>query len=653
MRHLSGLPAAILALLGASFPSITDAAQDVNGNPVLRLSASAPIDSPGTYYSQLHPCPAACLDSQPSNWTVYSSVDRLALCGQPMLFGLSIHTPVDSPNSVIKLSACTAGEPENAKSTANALFAASESVDADENTKRSETGCLSDATETKLSLEFAQQGSGGANDDGIVATLEHLQEYFSSNTGCNSSLMLAYSNGTFAGVYAGPSFGKRSVSTVIKRLLDQIMTGGSADTMVAQLCGNERNSNHVLGVAIDTTGNLATVQSALKSWSKAECISNLDTSTTWEGLSLWESDADLKPLSKNTKRHRHYNHLHRRGDCSTLKVFQGDTCTALAARCGTTLAEFKEYNAKDMCSSPLITGQRVCCSEGDLPDIRPKPNDDGSCYSYTVQEGDNCAELAISNGLTQKELEEFNNGTTWGWNGCLNLNHDVNICLSEGDPPMPAPVSNAICGPTKPGTERPTDGTDLADLNPCPLNVCCNIWGQCGITTEFCIEERGPSGNPGTSPPKTDGCVSSCGTEITNNDDAPSSFSRIGYYETFNFNRPCLHLRAQNANTDGTYTHTHWAFAEIDTSDFSVKIKDEYNQWDEFKNVLTTKKIISFGGWGYSTEPETYNILREAMNPANRATFASNIAKFLEDENLDGVDFDWEYPGVCFLFSTT
>lgn len=35
------------------------------------------------------------------------------------------------------------------------------------------------------------------------------------------------------------------------------------------------------------------------------------------------------------------------------------------------------------------------------------------------------------------------------------------------------------------GTQKPTNGTKLADLNPCPLNVCCNIWGQCGYVPVF------------------------------------------------------------------------------------------------------------------------------------------------------------------------
>lgn len=70
-----------------------------------------------------------------------------------------------------------------------------------------------------------------------------------------------------------------------------------------------------------------------------------------------------------------------------------------------------------------------------------------------------------------------------GWNGCKNLLIGQTICLSKGTPPLPAPVSNAQCGPTKKGTKKPSGDKKLADLNPCPLNTCCNIWGQCGMLT--------------------------------------------------------------------------------------------------------------------------------------------------------------------------
>lgn len=58
------------------------------------------------------------------------------------------------------------------------------------------------------------------------------------------------------------------------------------------------------------------------------------------------------------------------------------------------------------------------------------------------------------------------------------------------------------------------------------------------------------------------------------------------------------------------------------------------------------KKILSVGGWAESTEPGTYSRYREAVSPKNRYIFAQNVVKFLDSHNLDGIDFDWEYPGA-------
>lgn len=56
------------------------------------------------------------------------------------------------------------------------------------------------------------------------------------------------------------------------------------------------------------------------------------------------------------------------------------------------------------------------------------------------------------------------------------------------------------------GTVRPATGTALADVNPCPLNVCCNVWGQCGMTDDFCTISKSETGAPGTSAPGKNGC---------------------------------------------------------------------------------------------------------------------------------------------------
>jgi GH18 family chitinase len=57
------------------------------------------------------------------------------------------------------------------------------------------------------------------------------------------------------------------------------------------------------------------------------------------------------------------------------------------------------------------------------------------------------------------------------------------------------------------------------------------------------------------------------------------------------------------------------------------------------------KKILSFGGWDFSTSPQTYHFFRLGVSSSNRQGFANNVVQFLKDNNLDGLDFDWEYPG--------
>jgi GH18 family chitinase len=122
----------------------------------------------------------------------------------------------------------------------------------------------------------------------------------------------------------------------------------------------------------------------------------------------------------------------------------------------------------------------------------------------------------------------------------------------------------------------------------------------------------------------------------------PKTFGRIGYYESYNLGRDCLHRHARNANTDGSYTHMLWAFAEIDSKTWRPIIRDPNGQW---QNSLQLKRIISFGGWAYSTESATFNIIRQAIL-TNHESFASSIVQFLNDEGIDGVDIYLEYPGV-------
>ncbi|KAJ5442294.1 Peptidoglycan-binding Lysin subgroup [Penicillium cf. griseofulvum] len=334
--------------------------------------------------------------------------------------------------------------------------------------------------------------------------------------------------------------------------------------------------------------------------------------------------------------------LHVWAECKTIEVQLGNGCAELADRCKISGADLAKYNpAKDFCGT-LKEGQIICCTAGDLPDLTPKPGEDGSCYVYTSKKDDNCAAIAAKNQITKKDIESFNKHT-WGWAGCDRLKEKQRICLSKGDPPMPAALDNAICGPQVNGTKRPTNGTDIAGLNPCPLNVCCNIWGQCGITKDFCVKDLAETGAPGTSKTQN-GCVASCGLDVVNNDDPPASWAHVAYYEAFNKDRPCLHMDVTDIDTT-KFTHIHFAFANI-TEDFQVDVSDSKEQFDKMKGMSGIKRIISFGGWAFSTAAPTYTIFRDGVTEEQREVFANAVVAFVKDNKLDGVDFDWEYPAA-------
>ncbi|HEY3706636.1 MAG TPA: glycoside hydrolase family 18 protein [Terracidiphilus sp.] len=51
--------------------------------------------------------------------------------------------------------------------------------------------------------------------------------------------------------------------------------------------------------------------------------------------------------------------------------------------------------------------------------------------------------------------------------------------------------------------------------------------------------------------------------------------------------------------------------------------------------------LVSVGGWLWST-----NFSDVSLNSATRATFIHSVAEFITQYQLDGLDIDWEYPGL-------
>lgn len=87
------------------------------------------------------------------------------------------------------------------------------------------------------------------------------------------------------------------------------------------------------------------------------------------------------------------------------------------------------------------------------------------------------------------------------------------------------------------------------------------------------------------------------------------------------------------------HTHVHYAFATL-SDDCQVLTGDAMTQYEftNFKSIRGPKKIVSFGGWDFSTSSSTYYIFRNGVTTANRLTMATKVANFVEDNGLDGVD---------------
>ncbi|KOS47789.1 hypothetical protein ACN38_g1219 [Penicillium nordicum] len=167
--------------------------------------------------------------------------------------------------------------------------------------------------------------------------------------------------------------------------------------------------------------------------------------------------------------------------CPSILVGTGDTCDDLASRCSISKASFTSFNPKTVCSS-LSRGTPVCCGAGTT--VLP-PDSGYYCYAYTIRAGDTCAKIAEGYKITEAKIETWNKHTT-AWYGCKKLQLGGQVCLSDGQPPMPVAIGDAVCGPQVPGTARPKMWTDIASLNPCPAGQCCSTKGKCGTGADFC-----------------------------------------------------------------------------------------------------------------------------------------------------------------------
>ncbi|BCS23654.1 uncharacterized protein APUU_40098A [Aspergillus puulaauensis] len=614
MLALTWLTAAALLLSAA--PAIAGPTPDVRTgvNPGYRSTSLCP-----------ERCDASGADT--GNWSVYPNFDQIRKCKETMFYDFGLYDDVDDKGTTHRIQACSSYGLDFMDIPASSVRIAS-----------------AQELQVELQLGWWNEGFGLKSARGGIGSLvRQLREYAERGHGAADRPFIMYGQSGQAtiGLYIGTGLLNQGLGDSALKLFEDNFDNinASLPSVAMQLCGPGYGSTHVFGIIAASNGTFAPIQDAIKTWASGTCL-GFSGCTNFTGVAKFATPL-LPANGITTSIGAPYLTPRAAGECSTVQVDMGNGCPELAAKCGISPAAFSRYNPGASFCSRLKPKQHVCCSAGDLPDFKPKPNADGSCRTYRVQGDDNCDNIGAEYSLTKADIAEFNKHT-WGFSGCDPLFAKTIICLSEGTPPFPAEIPNAKCGPQVPGTTPPTDGSDIAELNPCPLNACCNIWGQCGITQDFCIDTN--TGPPGTAKEGTYGCISNCGMDVIRG--SGSGGIKIAYYEGYCMKRDCLFQDASQIDTS-KYTHIHFGFGSLsDTWDVNVGDTLSTYNFGQFKRLTGVKRILSFGGWDFSTSAATYHIFRNGVLPANRMIMATKIANFIKENNLDGVDIDWEYPGA-------
>ncbi|KAL5316125.1 hypothetical protein ACEPPN_017003 [Leptodophora sp. 'Broadleaf-Isolate-01'] len=577
---------------------IANAALNLDGTQAvepLEKNDPSPIGDLTTYYPDQHDCPLPCVDyANVHSWITYLSVKRLHRCKEPMLLQLSVTQSLAKSTSHTLIRSCTLGE--QSPSILATSVNGSSNLEPVENPKKASDlfegsldiapACSFIGIELSGELGLIASSGGGLADGGeVTGILKGLQEFFETPDNCDETFAFAYHGQMVASVYIGPGLGKPTVTSVLETLAARWEGGGPvSNRTVAQLCGSERDSTRIFGIAIDTTGDLAAVQQMAAGWSKGSCveqgnlIADIDLAIRVFDIagspianagnsSSIISNRTVTARSDNGRQRsavlRNRDSLNKRATCSYIKVVAGDGCGSLVSRCGISAADFTKYNPKTNLCSTLQAGDYVCCSAGDpytepKPDP-PKPGADGTCATHLIQNGDSCDALAKQFGVTVAELEKWNKGKTWA------------ILIHAR-------------------SKRVAATGDFAAYSP---RIAISINQRAEVLVASLMDSK----------------TLACPTVATT-----SSRTR--------------------------------AFGEIDSATWKPVIKEsKTGQWDEFKALKNVKRIVSFGGWAASTEAATYNIIRSAII-TNRNLFASNLAAFAKAEGIDGIDIDWEYPGA-------
>lgn len=216
-------------------------------------------------------CPTNCNEG-PASWAEFDTLDRLEACDKHMLFEVAPQNLLSSASTTpaVTVRACTVADDEELPSSGLTGM------------KKRDTAtnlCVTNASPTSASIDVGTSGDGSNFTDVTANTLAQVSTYMSAS--CSLKKIFSYSTGAIVGIFAGEAVdnGGSIPSLMAEAIALANGTSGAPQTMYIQRCVSEGSSEHVLGIAMDVSGNLPWVQTAIQSWSNGTCL-NVTSSLT-------------------------------------------------------------------------------------------------------------------------------------------------------------------------------------------------------------------------------------------------------------------------------------------------------------------------------------------------------------------------------------